>query len=165
MARELTLDAPTKAGRISDGGRNMEPQRARVLVIDDEPLVASAIARALGVEHEVLVQTSARDALAGILAGERYDVVLCDLSMPGMDGATFCERIGAVAPNLIERIILMTGGAFTPRHRAFLEEATIPRLEKPFAVTELRELVEARLSRLARATLAGSVVDPQAAGS
>jgi DNA-binding NtrC family response regulator len=143
----------------------MDQQRARVLVIDDDPLIARAIARTLAAEHDVLVRASARDALEGILAGERYDLVLCDLSMPGMDGVGFYERVNAVAPDLLERVVVMTGGAFTPRHLAFLEETTVPRLEKPFLITELRALVEDRLSRVEGGTRSGATVGSRADGS
>jgi CheY-like chemotaxis protein len=124
----------------------MEKHRARVLVVDDEPSLSRIIARTLGPEYDVSVQNSAQEALDAILAGERYDLVLCDLSMPGMDGVTFYHRLEALAPELAARFIVMTGGAFTERLAAFLKETGLPRLEKPFLVTELRTVVGERLS-------------------
>jgi CheY-like chemotaxis protein len=126
----------------------MAPQRARVLVVDDEPSLSRIIARTLEPEYDVSVRGSAQEALDAILAGERYDLVLCDLAMPGMDGVAFCQRLQVVAPELAERVIIMTGGAFTERLTAFLTETTIPRLEKPFLVAELRAVLGERLSRL-----------------
>jgi DNA-binding NtrC family response regulator len=129
----------------------MAEQRARVLVVDDEPMLCSIVARTLGPEYDVSVHVSAHEALGAIVAGARYEVVLCDLSMPGMDGPGFYRRLSAIAPELVERVIIMTGGAFTARLAEFLKETNIPRLEKPFLVPELRAVVRAHLLRLGRA--------------
>ena len=64
----------------------MEAQRARVLVIDDDQRLGTLVARMLAREHEVTVLTSARAALDRIAAGERFDVMLCDLMMPELTG-------------------------------------------------------------------------------
>ncbi|TMB29249.1 MAG: response regulator, partial [Deltaproteobacteria bacterium] len=64
----------------------MNAPRGRVLVVDDEPMVGSSIRRLLGRDHDVVVVQSGKDAVAKIAAGERYDVILCDLLMPEMTG-------------------------------------------------------------------------------
>ena len=84
-------------------------ERTHVLVIDDDELLARLLARALGREHEVTVVTSVREALARVEAGERFDLILCDLMLPGLSGMDFYERVGVVAPELVERISIMTG--------------------------------------------------------
>ena len=119
----------------------MQPQRARVLVVDDEAKLGKVIARTLAPEHDVLVLTSAQEALDRIVAGERFDLILSDLCMPGVDGMAFYERVRSVAPELVEHIIIMTGGAFTERTVAFLDRTRIPRLEKPFEPGDLRRLM------------------------
>jgi len=125
----------------------MVPRRARVLVVDDEPKLGRVIARILAPEHDVLVLTSAEEALDRISAGERFDLILCDLVMPGMDGVELYERVGAIAPALVGRIVMMTGGAFTERTLAFLDRPSICRLDKPFDAAHLRHLVRERLRR------------------
>jgi DNA-binding NtrC family response regulator len=122
--------------------------RTRVLVIDDDQKLGRLLARALAREHEVTAVTSAREALARIEAGDRFDLILCDLMMPGVGGDEFYERVGVIAPQLVERILIMTGGAYTPKAVAFLERASIRRLEKPFQLAELLEAVREHLSRL-----------------
>src|SRR4051812_30285187 len=107
------------------GEASMNRQRARVLVVDDEPKLGNVVARTLAPEHDVLVLTSAQEALARITVGERFDLILCDLFMPHVDGVEFYERVQLVAPELVERIVIMTGGAFSERTVAFLDRPCI----------------------------------------
>ncbi len=125
------------------------PQGARVLVVDDELPVASMLSRVLGDEHEVRVTTSAREALELLVGGEPFDVVLCDLLMPGMSGMDLHQKLAERRPGLEKCLVFMTGGAFTPRASEFL--ATVPnrRVEKPFDLQEVRQLVR-ELARSAR---------------
>jgi PAS domain S-box-containing protein len=120
-------------------------RRARVLVVDDEPMVGRVASRILANEHEVRTTTTARAALDWIAAGERFDVILCDLMMPVVTGMDFYEELRRLAPDQAERVIFLTGGAFTPRARTFLDEVPNPRLDKPFDPQGLRSLVNARL--------------------
>src|SRR5262249_32269681 len=61
-------------------------RRGRILVIDDEPWILSAVRRTLSSEHDVTITTSALDAIKRIGAGESFDVMLCDLVMPYVTG-------------------------------------------------------------------------------
>jgi PAS domain S-box-containing protein len=115
--------------------------RRRVLVIDDERMVCEAIARSLYEDGDVEVETEAKQALARIAAGERYDLVLCDLMMPVMTGMDLYAEVVRIAPMLAGRFVFMTGGAFTPRARAFLASVVNPCLEKPLDMGKLRSLV------------------------
>jgi CheY-like chemotaxis protein len=111
----------------------------RVLVVDDEPLIGESVRRAL-VDHDVAVAHSGADA---IMMCERsdYDLVLCDLMMPGLSGIDVFETVRARRPELAGRFVFMTGGAFTPKARSFLERHEGESLSKPFALKELRALV------------------------
>jgi signal transduction histidine kinase/CheY-like chemotaxis protein len=115
--------------------------RIRVLVVDDDELVGEAIARALSEDNEVVVMTTAREALASIEAGEQYDVILCDLMMPVVSGVDLYAHVVRCAPKVAGKIVFMTGGAFTPRARAFLKNVVNPCLEKPLDVAKLRGIV------------------------
>ncbi|HET9594879.1 MAG TPA: ATP-binding protein [Anaeromyxobacteraceae bacterium] len=117
----------------------------RLLVIDDEPLVGMALARALGGEHEVEVVESGEAALARLRADPGYDLVLSDLLMPGMTGMDLHARLAAEAPALAGRMLFLTGGAFTPEAAAFVEAHRADCLEKPFDVRALRAEVRRRL--------------------
>lgn len=113
---------------------------ARVLAIDDDPMVLAAIKRSLK-EHEVVSVDDGRKALALLAHDQAFDVILCDIMMPNLSGVELHEQMAAVAPLLRERMVFLTGGAFTERARAFLERIPNRRLDKPFDLKELRLLV------------------------
>jgi CheY-like chemotaxis protein len=121
--------------------------RGRVLVVDDEPLVGRAVARVLAAVHDVVVATSANEALAKLTAGEPFDVVLCDLMMPGMTGVDLHRTVAAVAADLAARFIFLTGGAFSPEAQEYVDRSGADRIGKPFDAAELRALVSAHVQR------------------
>jgi CheY-like chemotaxis protein len=124
-----------------------EPERtaavpgARVLVVDDDPLVGAAVRRALARDHHVTVVESGGAALARIREGARYDVILCDLMMPVMTGIELHAQLTELDERQAERMVFATGGAFTPAARAFLDRVSHACMEKPFELRELRALV------------------------
>jgi len=125
----------------------MESRRGRVLVVDDEPMVGSSIRRLLGRDHEVVVVQSGKEAVARIAAGERYDVVLCDLLMPEMTGMDVHADLQARDPDLARRMVFLSGGAVTQRARDFYEQVPNLKLEKPFDAARLREIVQGFVER------------------
>jgi PAS domain S-box-containing protein len=116
-------------------------RRGHVLIVDDEVLFATSLRRLLSNEHTVTVVNSGRDALAKVRAGERYDVILCDLMMPEISGADLHATLSELAPDLAERMIFITGGAFSPASQQFLERITNQCFEKPCDVEELRAAI------------------------
>jgi PAS domain S-box-containing protein len=116
-------------------------RRLRVLVVDDDPLVARAVTRILASANEVTVASSPADALARITAGQSFDAIVCDLMMPDMSGMDLHDRIAGLAPEVARRMIFVTGGAFSDRAREFLDRSPNPRLEKPFEAAVLRDAV------------------------
>ncbi|HEU4384118.1 MAG TPA: MASE1 domain-containing protein [Anaeromyxobacteraceae bacterium] len=118
--------------------------RGRVLVVDDEPLVGKGIRRVLGGDHEVEVLTNPRQALLRLAAGERFDLVLCDLAMPEMTGMELHRQLAQLDPAAADRMVFMTGGAFTPGAQEFLVSGRRAVLAKPFDERALRELARQR---------------------
>lgn len=133
-------DRPPLPARTVDHER-----RGKILVIDDEALVGTLLRRQLADQHDVTVLATAAEGLAHIRDGERYDVILCDLMMPTMTGAQFHRQLEKLAPDQTERIVFLTGGAFTPTARAFLQEGPKTWLDKPFDACTLRTLIQDRL--------------------
>jgi ligand-binding sensor domain-containing protein/signal transduction histidine kinase/CheY-like chemotaxis protein len=119
--------------------------RGRVLVVDDDLMVSSALRRTLGREHDVEVVVSARAALGRLVGpeGAQLDLILCDLMMPELTGMDLHAEVSAAAPAVARRMVFITGGAFTPAAREFLERVENPRVEKPFDSAKLREQVRA----------------------
>lgn len=120
------------------------PSRPSVLVVDDEPLVARALERMLREDYEVRV-VGPHEVLAAVETADP-DLVITDLMMPGVTGMDLIEHLDAHRPDLAERVVLMTGGAFTPRARALVESQRFPLLEKPFR----REVIEQTLREALR---------------
>jgi CheY-like chemotaxis protein/anti-sigma regulatory factor (Ser/Thr protein kinase) len=135
----------------SDGVHPSSPvhpmvERARVLVVDDEPLVADMLRRTLSEIHDVSAVTDAESALERILSGDEFDVIFCDLLMPRMSGMDLYEELEKHRPGVQERIVFMTGGAFTERAAKFLATVPNPKLTKPFDLAMIERVV-ARMLR------------------
>jgi CheY-like chemotaxis protein len=133
-------------------GSGPRAYRARVLVVDDEPLIGRSLRRSLSEQDEVVAVTSAAAALTRLRRGERYDVVLCDLMMPQMDGIEFHRRLSEILPEEASRIVFITGGAVTARVEAFFRRIPNVLLEKPIDLEGLRALIERRMGAVAPET-------------
>jgi len=144
--------ATDSAPPVSEMPSSKDGVRARILVIDDEPAIANTLRDLLAPVHEVLSATSAREAL-DLLATDDFDVIFCDLMMPGTGGIDLYHRVKSGHPGLEERIVFMTGGAFTTRSAEFLANVPNRRLEKPFSLglveQIVREMAGARRARSA----------------
>jgi two-component system, cell cycle sensor histidine kinase and response regulator CckA len=115
--------------------------RARVLVVDDDPGVGSALRLMLEEENDVTFAGSGREALKHLLGEASFDVVFCDLMMPEMNGIDIYQALRLNRPGYERRIVFMTGGAFTHEAERFLGQTPNPRLEKPFDLRNLRRIV------------------------
>jgi CheY-like chemotaxis protein len=124
----------------------------RILVIDDDRLLAETLrmmiadfaAFEVGQDIAVEVVTSGREAArifeaAADAGASDYDLVICDLSMPGVDGITLYESLVSRGSPLARRFVLVTGGAFTPAAAASIERHALPCLHKPFDSARLAE--------------------------
>jgi PAS domain S-box-containing protein len=122
--------------------------RLRILVIDDEPLIRKLLLMALSQHHEVEAVPGGEAALATLASTPRpFDVILCDVMMPGMNGREVHDRIRATYPGLERRIVLVTGGAFAPRLADFLDHVDNPKLYKPFSEADVLGAVAAAAAR------------------
>ncbi|MEO6951597.1 MAG: PAS domain S-box protein [Polyangia bacterium] len=119
--------------------------RATVLIIDDDRLVAKTLARVL-CEHECTIVTDPREAHELILSRDPYDVILSDLMMPDMTGMQLHAALVAERPEAAERMVFISGGAFTAAARDFLGRVTNHRIEKPFDPGAVRLLVRSLIA-------------------
>ena len=113
-------------------------------MIDDEIAIGRTLAIGLADEFDVKTATSGREALALLGSDASFDVILCDLMMPDVSGMDVYERIARSRPELARRFVFVTGGAFTERARAFVEEVGLPVVEKPFALAKLPQMLRER---------------------
>lgn len=118
----------------------------RVMIVEDEPTVAQLIADVLqdGGFH-VEVVTEGRRAPERAAASE-FDMVICDVRMPGLDGPHFYRSLALAGNPLKDRFLFVTGDALAAQTKEFLEKNGLPYVAKPFRVEELMEKVERVLS-------------------
>ncbi len=94
--------------------------RGRILIVDDEPQFGQSLQMLVGLSHEAVYTSTAREALRWIQEGRRYDAILCDLMMAEVTGRQFYEELCQQAPGMARRVIFMTGGAYTPASQEFV---------------------------------------------
>ncbi|NVB82392.1 MAG: response regulator [Kofleriaceae bacterium] len=123
-----------------------EPRR--VLVVDDEARVRELLGIVLGQFHDITVVDGGEAAIAAARDGQ-FDVIVCDVMMPGLSGVDVHKQLAAVVPGLERRIVFITGGTFVT-DVAELVSATGNRvIQKPFDV----EQILAAIAETARAAL------------
>jgi signal transduction histidine kinase/CheY-like chemotaxis protein len=145
----VTLQAAGAIEASAEGNRARSRERvnsrARILIIDDEPLLGQTLRFAFQDKHDVEVASSGREALDRLGTDADYDLVLCDLMMPDVSGEHVYRAVSERAPGLLPRFVFMTGGAFTERAQEFLAQFAGRQLEKPFNIDEV-ELLLSELS-------------------
>ena len=114
---------------------------ARVLVVDDESAIATALKNVLEEDHHVSAVTTGEQALALLYDDPSYDVILCDVLMPGESGIDVYRELERRRPDLAHRIIFMTGASSMPRVADFLRGISNHRIDKPIDVALLRGLI------------------------
>ena len=120
-------------------------RRGKILVVDDEPMLGSAIRRVLSSQHDVVTTTRAVDALEHLRSGQTFDVIFSDLMMPQVTGMELYQRICNEFPEHAQRVVFLTGGAFTQAARDFLANVPNRTLEKPIDRNGLLALVNERV--------------------
>jgi len=120
-------------------------QAARILVVDDEPAVQNALARALALEHyQVARAADGREALER-LGGAPYEAVILDVSMPYVDGLEVCRRMREGSDRT--PVLMLTAREGVDDRVAGLDAGADDYLVKPFALRELLARVRALLRR------------------
>jgi len=137
-------------------GQSCTVPAGRILVVEDESTVAQLIVDVLREEgHQVEAAVDSQDGLTRI-SRAHYDLVICDLRMPRLDGPAFYEALVAAGSPVQNRIIFITGDTLAPRTLEFLEPRALPYLAKPFLVEELNLAVNHMLERSRELGEAGS---------
>jgi signal transduction histidine kinase/CheY-like chemotaxis protein len=115
-------------------------RRHSVLVVDDDASFLRSLKLLLEDTHDVVVADRSEDALEFLRATPaRFDAVLCDLSMPNVDGVSFYEWMADLG--IADRFVLMTAGAFTARGESFVRRTDCPRIAKPFTPDALTRVI------------------------
>ena len=120
--------------RVSKSGK-------AVLIVDDDEAIRMVAEAALR-QHDVQCASSGVEAKA-LLQEREFDVVLCDLMMPGMTGGELFE---AVDQAVRDRFIFMSGGSIPDHVQSLLSRCARPVLWKPFTIEGIRQAVGAQLA-------------------
>jgi two-component system cell cycle sensor histidine kinase/response regulator CckA len=145
------LELPVSGALV--GRREPQPERVlpevprgtRALVIEDEAALGDAVAAALADEGFRPDRAEDGEEALRKVRERHYDVIICDLKMPKVDGMTFYKEVSAKTPHIARRLIFVTGDVAGTDAERFLEESGCRWVPKPF---RLRDLVQ-----LARETL------------
>jgi CheY-like chemotaxis protein len=124
----------------SDAAAPLGP-RGYLLIVNDEPLLRSALRRVLGAQHATTCPKTFADALALVAGGMRFDLILCDLMAPGRAGAAFYDEILLRDPEQARRMIFLNDGTCSPQTVDFLASVPNRRLGKPCDMQLLRGMV------------------------
>lgn len=136
----LPASPPNVAPEARPRLRPVQSRPVRVLVVDDEELVLKAFQRTLE-GHEVCCARSGREAVELLKTEAPFDLVLCDVMMPDMNGQDVYDAAERISPGTRERFVFVTGGAFTKDANSFLNRVPNRTIEKPFSKASIRELI------------------------
>jgi len=136
---EVKRFIPRRNGTVkTEPGEQRSP---KVLVVEDEPTVGGLIADVLRDEGMCVDVLQDGHAALARAEAENYDLAICDLRMPGMDGQKFFSTLGQRHNPLQGRVLFVTGDVVAPRTQEFLERHGLPYVAKPFRVEELSRAV------------------------
>jgi len=134
--REIPVAAPRPPERDTQAVGELT-----VLVVEDDAVVGDLLAEFLAVEGHVVDRAwDGRQALERLRA-RTYDLIVTDISMPGVDGPAFYRELRQIDPVLARRVVFVTGDAVRAETRAFLDESGLAYLEKPFDRAQFQAFV------------------------
>ncbi len=121
---------------------NANPGRGKkVLVVDDEQSVTDLIREVLSAEDYQVDTSGDGETALRKLGRSHYDLVVCDMKMPGLDGSQVYERLRASDPDAARRFMFMTGDVVGDKTRQFFNDSATFCLSKPFSLDEFRATV------------------------
>lgn len=149
---EFAVILPTTAERVpptpecrcpapSAPSRTIPHLGRRVLLIDDEPGILRSVGRFLErLACDVTTAGTGREALS-LLADQTFDVILCDIRMPDLNGDELFEEIRTRHPDALDRLAFMSGDLMCPETREFLDSCGRPSIQKPYELEDLVQLI------------------------
>ncbi|HEX4477370.1 MAG TPA: ATP-binding protein [Polyangiaceae bacterium] len=134
------------------GPSSQASRRARILVIDDDLAVLRAYRRMLSARHDVVLASGGAEGIAVLEKDDAFDLILCDVMMPQVDGPMVYEALSSRFPDVLKRLVFCSGGAFTSRAKEFLASVENAFLAKPIDPVALEEVIERARARRAAAS-------------
>lgn len=118
--------------------------KKRILIIDDDAFVRKTLKRALGA-FDLTLAEDGEQAIEILAAAAPFDVILCDLMMPGVTGIDVYEHLRQSASGQERVMVFLTGGVVDASARAFLDSLDNRVIEKPFDYHRLRGAIDEML--------------------
>jgi two-component system NtrC family sensor kinase len=120
--------------------RAQAPAGLAILSVDDDPVVRAVLRRTLGGANALTIAERGEEALR-LIAAQPFDLVLCDLKMPGMGGDALYRRAAVERPAVAGRFLFISGDTSSATAQTFLAEVGRPLLAKPFTAAELFDAI------------------------
>lgn len=135
----VRLPLAKKVARASDGpsSPSVAPRARKVLLVDDDPMFARALRRALTPHDVKLCGTAAEAEIALLEPGYTPDLVICDLWLPGTSGRALHEKIAGKTPALSNRFLFVSGAPMTSRDLEYFGAHECRSLTKPIAIEDI----------------------------
>lgn len=145
LAATFLLPESDGRRRIAQEQERAKTPRRSVLLVDDDPDICSVqreIIESRGIR--VAEAANGHEAIALVRAGCRYDVILLDMQMPGLDGRETYHEVKRIDPDA--RVIIVSGSVTSTVLRGLLGEGLLGYLPKPFSVNDLLAMVDAAMA-------------------
>ncbi len=144
MVNSILENDATLSLRLPIGARQQK-SRPKVLVIDDDKLVLRGLQRIITAPYLVDCASSGQEALQKI-HDEDYDIILCDILMPGLSGIGVFERLKELRPDVQKTFIFISAGTFNEASHNRVASSQ-PMLSKPIKREELMRVLDELLSQ------------------
>jgi DNA-binding response OmpR family regulator len=134
----------------SEAVESAPAERRTVLVVEDERNIRELVCLHLGLEHLSSVEAGDGHTALNLARSKRFDLILLDIMLPGLDGVTVCRAIRRESLNADVPILMLTARLEESDKVVGLDSGADDYLTKPFGVRELMARVRALLRRAAR---------------
>src|ERR1700733_15319027 len=147
MARSPKIPTDSKETQPLPAPPSRKSKRlGRVLVVDDETAIVDAICEFLDLQNITTDKANDGEEALKLLSGNRYDAIISDIRMPGVDGPALYERAVAMDPSYSSRFLFMSGDLVRDSTQGFVSSLNCPCLAKPFALQVLYQNLEPHLN-------------------
>jgi CheY-like chemotaxis protein len=125
----------------------MSSHTRRILIVDDDKNVLKVLKVALQrAGYEIDIVSDGNEGLARLF-DTQYDLIVCDMQMPGMSGSEFHERLSKDSPEMVDKVLFMTGDIVRSKTQEFLKETQAVFINKPFDLSALYQKVQEAIDR------------------
>ncbi len=142
----LVEEVEIEEAKIVD--KTSEVIKGRILVVDDEEVVRQYLNSVLSKMGDVVDMATDGEEALKLVKSIRYNLILCDMKMPGMDGKEFYRRIKEIASSLSKRVVFITGDVMGEDTQDFIRKTGAQYITKPFDAERLRGVVNNMLGGL-----------------